>query len=88
MSGAGLQELLGVVYASNAVGHMLSGKAVSCAVRGHFLVDAALNTIVTSTALGAQLPLSSDTPQPDTGTLQPSPLDSGYFYIHTSYLMK
>lgn len=36
MSGSGLQELLECVYASNAVVHMLSGKAVSRAVRGHF----------------------------------------------------
>jgi len=35
MEGSGLQELLEVVYAGNTVGHMLSGKAVSRAVRGH-----------------------------------------------------
>lgn len=44
MTGSGLQGVLEVVYASNTVGHMLSGKAVSRAVRGHLLVDAALNT--------------------------------------------
>ena len=58
MSGSGLQELLEVVYANNAVGHMLSGKAVSRAVRGHLLVDAALNAMVTSGALNKQLQIS------------------------------
>jgi len=56
MEGSGLQELLEVVYAGNTVGHMLSGKAVSRAVRGHLLVDAAMNTMVTSSALNIDLP--------------------------------
>jgi hypothetical protein len=65
MDGSGLQELLEVVYASNTVGHMLSGKAVSRAVRGHLLVDAALNAMVTSSALKIDLPQSSVPAQPD-----------------------
>ena len=44
MAGSGLQEVLELVFAKNAVGHMLTGKAVARAARGHFLVDAALNT--------------------------------------------
>ena len=43
MAGFGLQELLELVYAHNAVGHMVSGKAISRAVRVHLLVDLALN---------------------------------------------
>ena len=35
MAESGLKELLEMIYASNAVDHMLSGKAVSRAVRGH-----------------------------------------------------
>jgi len=46
MLGSGLQEVLQLVYAKNAIGHMLTGKAVARAVRGHFLVDAALNTLL------------------------------------------
>ncbi|KAK3105425.1 hypothetical protein FSP39_024991 [Pinctada imbricata] len=46
MSGSGLEELLGTTYAPNAVKHMLSGKAVSRAVRGHFLVESALNSML------------------------------------------
>ena len=38
MSGSGIEELLECVYASNTVGHMLSGKAVQSAFRGHLLV--------------------------------------------------
>ena len=33
-----------LVYANNAVCHMISGKAVARAIRGHLLVDAAFNT--------------------------------------------
>lgn len=44
IAGSRLEELLGVVYAGNTVCHMMSGKAVSRAVHGHMLVDAALNT--------------------------------------------
>lgn len=56
MSGTGLAELLESVYAPNAVGHMLSGKAVTRAFRGHCLVDAALNAMITSQAFGFPLP--------------------------------
>ena len=42
MKGSGLEEALETVYGPNAVIHMLSGKAVSRALRGHFLVEAAL----------------------------------------------
>ena len=35
MSGSGLSNILQQVFAENAVVHVLSGKAVSCAFRGH-----------------------------------------------------
>ena len=47
MDGSGLSELLATCCGPNAVIHMLSGKAVSRAIRGgggHFLVEAALMT--------------------------------------------
>ena len=50
MAGAGLQELLEVVNASNTVGHILSGKAIARTLRGYSLVDAALNTILVEDA--------------------------------------
>ncbi len=42
MKGSGLEEALERAYGSNAVTHMMSGKAVSRALCGHFLVEAAL----------------------------------------------
>ena len=51
MSGSGLKEMLTQVYAEGSVEQMLTGKAVARAVRGHFLVDSALNVISTSAAL-------------------------------------
>ena len=60
MAGSGLQEVLQVVYASNTVNHMLSGKAVSRALRGHLLVDAALHTILLVDAYNVPLPLEDD----------------------------
>ena len=50
MTGTGLKELFELVFASNTTDHMMSGKAVSRAIRGHLLVDAALNAILTSHA--------------------------------------
>ena len=47
MVASGLEELLGVVFAPNTVKHVLSGKALARAVRGHMLVDSALSAILT-----------------------------------------
>ena len=56
MAGSGLKELLEVIYASNAVDNMLTGKAISRAVSGHMLVDAALNAMFI--AMASDSPLS------------------------------
>lgn len=45
MEKSGISSILEQVYGENAVIHMLTGKAYSRAVRGHFIVDAALNTV-------------------------------------------
>jgi hypothetical protein len=45
MAGSGLRDVLELIYASNAVDHILTGKAIARAVRGHFIVDAALNAL-------------------------------------------
>lgn len=50
MTGTGLKELLELVFASNTTSHMMSGKSVSHAIRGHLLIDAALNAILVSQA--------------------------------------
>ena len=68
----GLQELIETVNASNSVGHMLNGKSLSRAVRAHFLVDDALNFILSEIIL----PKSSHTdmcPAVDNEELQASP---------------
>jgi len=56
MAESGLKELLELAYASNAVDHMLTGKAISRAVRGHLLVCAVLNTLLFAAAFGIPVP--------------------------------
>lgn len=48
MNGSGLFEILEEIYGSNTVVHMMTGKAVSRAIRGHMIVDAALSTLIVS----------------------------------------
>ena len=42
MADSGIETALQTVYGENAVKHMLSGKAIARALRGHFIVDSAL----------------------------------------------
>ncbi|WAR03768.1 hypothetical protein MAR_010326 [Mya arenaria] len=51
IAGSGLQEVMEHIYATNAVGHMMTGKAISRAVRAHLLVDGVLNAMIASDAL-------------------------------------
>jgi len=55
MAGSGLKDVLELVYASNAVEHMLSGKAVERAVRGHFLIDTTLNAMLVARVFNVEL---------------------------------
>ena len=60
------------MFAGNAVRHMLTGKAISRAVRGHMLVDAALNTILVAKAYHIPLPTKeTDEPKRDTASTNP-----------------
>ena len=68
MVGSGLKELLEVIYASNAVDNMLTGKAISRAVRGQMLVDAALNAMLTAMAYDSPLPGTDALDRPHDGT--------------------
>jgi hypothetical protein len=61
MAGAGLQEVLETVYASQAVNHMLIGKAVERALRGHLLVEKALYALIISNHTGMALPVMKQT---------------------------
>lgn len=56
MFGSGLLNLFETVYASTTVSHMLSGKAIARAVRGHFLVDTALTALILSNIYGIPVP--------------------------------
>ena len=48
--------MLSVVHAPNAVNAMLQGNAVTRAIRGHLLVDAALNALLASMTFHVPLP--------------------------------
>ncbi len=56
MDSSGLQEMLESIYAPNAVVHMLSGKAIARAVRGHFIVDAVFYALILHSGFNAPLP--------------------------------
>lgn len=42
MRGSGLEDMLSLMYGSNTIEHILTGKAYARAIRGHFLVQQAL----------------------------------------------
>ena len=48
MTKSGLEEILETIYAKSVNPHILSGKAVSRAVRAHFLVENVLNSMILS----------------------------------------
>ena len=60
IAASGLQELLELIYASNAMVHMLTGKAIARAVRGHFIVDAALNAPILASTFNVPIPASDE----------------------------
>ena len=44
MAGSGISECFGNVYGTVAIGHMLNGKAITRALRAHFLLESVLTT--------------------------------------------
>ena len=56
MTGSCLREVLELIYAPNAVDHIMTGKAIARAVRAHLIVDAALNALLYSEALEVPVP--------------------------------
>ena len=56
MACSGLQELLEVVYAGNTATNMMTGKAVSRAIRGHLLADAALTSTLLADVYNVTVP--------------------------------
>ena len=51
LEATGIKEVLELLYAKNAATHMLTGKAVLRAIRGHLLVVSALNVLIMKEAL-------------------------------------
>lgn len=51
MDGSGIKEILGTIYGENAVQHIMTGKAVQRALRGHLLLDQCLTQQVADKAI-------------------------------------
>ena len=51
LDGSGIKEILGTIYGANAVQHIMTGKAVQRAVRGHLLLDQCLTQQVADKVL-------------------------------------
>ena len=84
------QQLLELKYAPNAVQHILSGKAIARAVRGHFIIDAAVNALLSSISLGQRIPLLQQAQSIDDEPLEPDVprvnlSQQGLFEIHFSH---
>ena len=60
MQGSGLEDILEVIYPKNTVPHMLSGKDISRAIRGHFSVDSVLNAMLLAKAYNLSIPLQEN----------------------------
>jgi len=60
MAGSGLTEVMECCYGRNTVIHMLAGKAVKRAIRGHFLVDSALRILMLRQVFNQCLPEADD----------------------------
>ena len=59
MGGSGLNKLLELIYASNSVTHIMSGKAVARSLRAHFLVESTLMGLLIEQALKDECDTSS-----------------------------
>ena len=46
MGNIGLRNILETIYNDNSIVHILGGKAVSCAIRAHFIVDQCLSILI------------------------------------------
>jgi hypothetical protein len=59
MDGSGIADILGTIYGENTVMHMLNGKAVQKAVRGHLLVSQCLTKQIVSRVIESDPGFSS-----------------------------
>lgn len=77
MQSTGLFEVLENIYASTTIEHMMTGKAVSRAVRGHFIVDCALYTIMLSRLVGVPALQTLDSDETSSTTKKSADLNVG-----------
>lgn len=61
MMASGLEEVMKLIYARNAVIHMFSGKAIARAIRAQLIVGAAINVLLLTNVLSAPLPCLGET---------------------------
>ena len=59
-----------MAFAPSTVKHVLSGKALARAVRGHVLVDSALSAIITGQTFPAAIRLEAPSREPNNTTYQ------------------
>ena len=72
MAGSGMQYLIEIMFPVNDVRHMLTGNAISRAVRRHILIDAAFITILVAKAYNIPLTINEkDEPKWDTASTNP-----------------
>lgn len=69
MAGSGLDQLLELIYAPKAVEQILTGKAVSRAVRAHSIIDAVLNALLISSKMNVPVPHDSAVDKKDANGL-------------------
>ena len=65
MAGSGIKELFEMIYVPKAVEPLMSGKAISRAVRAHLLLDAVLNGLLLSKSMDVPLPCAAGVEQDD-----------------------
>ena len=73
MAGSGITELFENIYAPKAVEQIMSGKAISRAVRAHLLLDTVLNGLLLSKSMDVPLPCPAGVEQDDTESSDKTP---------------
>ena len=83
MAASGLEELLGEVFAPNTVKHVISGKALARAVRGHMLVDSALSALITEQTFPAAIRSEASCGEPNNTIYQATESTSAMYWCYS-----
>ena len=75
MSSSGVEDILKQIFAEDATVYILTGKAVSCAFRGHLMVDTFLDLLLFSLLKTKHIKLSFEEIDSAVDVLNPSILD-------------